>query len=100
MVKSRILLMPFAMLAMAFVALAPASALERTTEPLTIEMHDPGFDLAYVAIDVADVVEMRAVQPVAPAADASPVQAALGPIYALSLQTDGQSLFPLHHMRC
>lgn len=100
MVKSRILLMPFALLAMAFVALAPASAVERSFEVQTFEMYGLGFELPYVSIDTDEVAEMRAVQPAIPSVDAPPTMAALGPVYALSLRTHGRSLMPPPHMRC
>lgn len=78
--------------------IAPASAeVDRHLDIFSLGVEVPDF-----AIPDVNVIDVKlAVLHDAPTVsmDRSPVGAALGPIYALSLETFGQSL-PRYHMRC
>lgn len=88
----------FAILATAFLLASPASATvdrELGVYNLTIQVPD------FAQPDFHIVKVLPAVLPDTPAITAvrSPSSAVLGPIYTLSLETDGQSLTRFH-MRC
>lgn len=89
----------FGMLAAAFIYLATASAIERapgiysiSVEPTALVLYD--FSVSPKVVHVAIRHEHENVLP-----DRSRAGEALGPIYALSLKTDGQSL-NRYHLRC
>lgn len=95
----RFFLLPFTMLALAFAANAPAAAFERSHDAYEIAIVTLDFDLAMVPI-TDQVAELRNEQSLIGQPVSTPVRAALGPIYALSLMTDGQSLVHPPHRRC
>lgn len=88
----------FAILATAFLLASPASAaVDRELGVYNLTIQAPDF----AQPDFHIVKALPAVLPDTPAAtaDRSPSEAVLGPIYNLSLETDGQSLTRFH-MRC
>lgn len=95
----RLLLLPLSVLAFAFAAIIPAGAFERSPD---------AYENAVVVLDVDMAVSPLIEQAINDREEKSAVAerrseraaAALNPIYALSLTTDGQLLAPSHYRRC
>lgn len=85
------------LLAAAFIYIAPSSAFEREPGYYTVTHEVGTFVFPDMVVEAKHVALVRHEDVGAP--DRTSAVEALGPIYALSLETDGQSL-RRYHLRC
>ncbi|PWJ81485.1 hypothetical protein C7441_11016 [Pseudaminobacter salicylatoxidans] len=98
--RLRSLFLPaFGLLAAALIYVLPASAFERVPGIYAVSI-EASMDAIppYALTPVIEHVAMRSDPPTVHV-DRLPVTVAIGPIYALSMQTDGHSL-TRYHLRC
>lgn len=95
----RLLLLPLSVLAFAFAAIIPAGAFERSPDAYEIAVVVLDVDVAMNPL-VERAINVREEESAVAERRSERAAAALGPIYALSLITDGQSLAPPHYRRC